>query len=426
MERESRVRTTALTALLLLLVGAHVVFAQGEGARRALLIGNTSYRAMAPLPSASTDARLMARMLDSLAFQTRVVENATLDQLDQAIVGFTGQIARGDTVVVYIAAYGVQVQGENYLLGVDFDPARQIEIDYAAYSLRRAVSDIESRGARLTAILLDAAYDEPALRRRYPQPGLAPMTPSHQGTLLGLSVAPNQSVPPAAGKVSLYARALIESLAAPGVEITEAFADVKRKVNLESGGRQVPVEMSTVVTEFSLNPKPEDELAWERIAGSNDPDALKDFVARYPRSPRAGEARSRLAAAVKPAPQPPPAPAPAANEPDDRTLAQQALRDYQRAFETRNVESLKAVWPSLGADEVERFEQFFRTARTIRLKLDPEGEPTTSGDTLTWVCKRMLEVSMDRGSVPVQQNRVTVRLKRDGPRMVIESMAVGR
>jgi uncharacterized caspase-like protein len=392
-----------------------VAAAAESGSRKALLIGNASYTHVRPLPAASNDARLFSKLLAGLQFDTHVVENLNLDALEQTLQKFALQIGPGDVSLVFYAGYGLQSGGENYLLGVEFDPAKPAEIDYTAYSMRRALNDLEARRASLNIMLFDAAYDDPALRKRYPQPGLAPLTPSSAGSFLGFSAAPGQTaVAPVSSPVSLYARALIESLPAPAVNLAQAFALVKRRVNESSGGLQVPAEMSTVVSDFRFNPKTDEQVAWERAAAGGAAE-LDAFVRLYPASSHAVEARARLADLDR-----------QSRMAGNRKLAEQALREYRQAFEQRDIERLKTVWPALTRQEISSFQDFFRIARTVTLKLDPVGEPELTEDSARWVWKRTIEATDERGRMPAQETEVTFRLKRSGERMVIDSIAVKR
>jgi uncharacterized caspase-like protein len=354
-------------------------------------------------------------MLGGIQFETRIAENLNLDALEQTIERFAASVAAGDAALLYYTGYGLQSGGENYLLGADFDPNGQAEIDYTAYSMRRALNVVEARGGALSILLFDAAYDDPALRKRYPQIGLASLTPGRPGGFVGFAAAPNQGIGTASGSpVSRYARALIESLPTPGMNLDQAFALVKRRVSEASGGLQVPAEMSTVVAEFRFNPKSDEQVAWERTS-SGGPAEWEAFLRSFPSSPHAAEARDRLAAQQK-----------QTQSTANRTLAEQAIREYQRAFEQRDLEALKVVWPSLSRQEMTSFQEFFRIARSIALVLEPAGEPELSAEAATWAWRRKVDATDERGKLPAQENEVVFKLKRAGARMVIDSITVKR
>ena len=413
MERETGVILRTLGAAAALLVTIIAPATAQTGIRRALLLGNSSYQKLKPLPASRAGVQALARTLAPLHFETQVVEDMNLDSLEQTIQKFATQLRAGDVALLFYGGYGLQVAGENYLLGVEFDPLKEQEIDYTAYSMRRAVSEIEGRGAWLNVLLFDAAHEDARLRQRYPQPGLGLMTPARPGTMIGFSAAANQSVVDA-GSPGAYVRALVETLPAPAMTLPQVFAQIKRKVSDATGGRQLPAEMSTVVAEFRFNPKTEDVLAWEK-ATAGGAAALEAFVRAFPNSPHAAEARERLALLDKERQV-------AAN----RRLAEEALREYEQAFESRDIERLKVVWPGLGRQETSSFQEFFRIARTINLTLEPVGEPTLTAERATWVCRRRVEATDERGKLPSQETEIAIRMKRAGERMVIESITVGK
>ena len=93
--------------------------------RVALVIGNASYTTK-PLPTAANDAALIAQTLQAAGFD--VIGARDLDEglLRQAFGDFTDRIAKaGPDVValVYFAGYGVQFEGENYLVPIGAEVA---------------------------------------------------------------------------------------------------------------------------------------------------------------------------------------------------------------------------------------------------------------------------------------------------------------
>ena len=58
-----------------------------------------------------------------------------------------------------------------------------------------------------------------------------------------------------------------------------------------------------------------------------------------------------------------------------RRMIADAVGRYRQAFEAKNIDALKAVWPGLGRDDQNSFQSFFRIARSIKLELTPVGDP---------------------------------------------------
>src|SRR5579872_4042180 len=87
--------------------------------RIALVIGNAAYQDV-PLANPVNDARGMAESLRRLDFDVVALENATLKQMQHAVVAFGEKLKEHGTVgLFYYAGHGMQVKGQNYLIPVD-------------------------------------------------------------------------------------------------------------------------------------------------------------------------------------------------------------------------------------------------------------------------------------------------------------------
>src|SRR5207237_10431120 len=99
-----------------------------------------------------------------------------------------------------------------------------------------------------------------------------------------------------------------------------------------------------------------------------------------------------------------------------------ALNRYRAAFEAKDSEALKIVWPTLGRSELTSFQNFFKIARTIKLQIQPLGEAdiTTTGATLR--ARRTMAATDERGALPQQDQTVRINLRRAGNAMGIDSI----
>src|SRR5262245_54357758 len=89
--------------------------------RVALVIGNAAYVNAAPLKNPVNDARAMAAALRAEGFTIIARENATLAQMQRAIIEFGAKLNEGSVGLVYYSGHGMQVAGKNYLIPVDAD-----------------------------------------------------------------------------------------------------------------------------------------------------------------------------------------------------------------------------------------------------------------------------------------------------------------
>jgi uncharacterized caspase-like protein len=103
------------------------------GPRVALVIGNSAYRNIPQLANPTNDAQLMATTLQSLGF-ILVGGGAQIDldkaAFDTAVQAFGGQIEGAEVALFYYAGHGLQVRGENYLVPVGANPAREADVDF--------------------------------------------------------------------------------------------------------------------------------------------------------------------------------------------------------------------------------------------------------------------------------------------------------
>ena len=89
--------------------------------RHALVIGNSAYTQTSPLRNPVNDAKSMTSSLQALGFTVTTLTDSNQRAMDQAIRKF-GKTLRnqGGVGLFYYAGHGMQVDGENFLLSVDF------------------------------------------------------------------------------------------------------------------------------------------------------------------------------------------------------------------------------------------------------------------------------------------------------------------
>ena len=101
-----------------------------------------------------------------------------------------------------------------------------------------------------------------------------------------------------------------------------------------------------------------------------------------------------------------------------------ALNRYRTAFESKDSESLKNIWPSLGRSELNAFQNFFKIARTIKLQIQPLGEAEITATGASVRARRTMAATDERGPLPQQDQTVRINLRRSGNSMVIESIDI--
>lgn len=240
-----------------------------EGRRLALVIGNDAYQG-APLVNGRNDARAMAAALRRLAFTVTVVEDATRVQLTSALLAFGQQVEVGDLALVFYAGHGVQVDGVNYLIPVDFTGRSGNEVRLNAVASEEVARSLQR--ARVGVLVLDACRDNPYSSQRSGARGLA--NQEAQGLLVAFATGAGQTAgdSPDAGN-GVFTSELLRVLGQPGIGLRETFFEVQRRVQVRTGGRQFPAVYSQLTADVVLVPGPRAALQADTPASPAPPRA---------------------------------------------------------------------------------------------------------------------------------------------------------
>jgi uncharacterized caspase-like protein len=323
-------RLRLLAALLLFLLTCPASAQQGQEAQRAqqaqekriaLVIGDGAYRD-AGLPTTANDAGLIAEQLQAAGFDVSGARDLDGDMLRQAFRDFVDkarQAGPDSVAMVYFAGYGLQLEGENYLVPVDaqIPTAADIPIQAVRVSdLTRALAELPMK-ARI--VVLDAARENPFAKEGPPlASGLALVAPD-PGLLVAFNAAPGTVAPPekAGDAYGAYAQALAEMIREGGVSLTDVFDSVRLRVSDATKGAVVPWDADRVEAKFiffertaeapppdaglsSLQDKPLKNMgadeAYQAAIERDTVSAYQEFLAAYPDSPEARRVRAILAA----------------------------------------------------------------------------------------------------------------------------------
>jgi tetratricopeptide (TPR) repeat protein len=238
-----------------------------EEIRTALVLGNGKYVHAGTLTNPPNDARLISKSLRDIGFE--VIDGFDLDKpsMKQIINNFLGTAAKAKTAVVFYAGHGMQVDGKNYLVPVDFDinavedaAAEMVDVDFILSGLDDQI--------RTNIIILDACRNNPLVdepktvsvagRSISIRSGLA--TPSGlgagatlgAGTLLAFATAPGQVALDGDGLNSPFSSALGRHISTPGVEVQQMLTRVRAEVVAATKSKQVPWSNSSLLGEVFL------------------------------------------------------------------------------------------------------------------------------------------------------------------------------
>jgi Caspase domain len=236
----------AVGAALLLGLAPDVALADK---RVALVVGNSKYQTVNPLPNPARDATAITRMFKDAGFENvdTLIDVGNLD-FKRGIRKFEDTAADADIAVIYYAGHGIEIGGTNYLIPVDARLASDRDAPDEAITLDRLVTSADS-AKKLRVVILDACRDNPftaTMRRdslaakRGISSGLTRVDPSTTDTLIAYAAKAGSTAEDGDGDHSPFTSALLRDLTVPGRDIRIAFGYVKDDVMKSTSGRQEP------------------------------------------------------------------------------------------------------------------------------------------------------------------------------------------
>ncbi len=215
--------------------------------RIALVIGNSNYVNVRPLPNPENDANAIAKLFSAAGFETvNASNNLNGTEMRRAFRDFAEKSRTADVAVVFFAGHGIEIDGTNYLLPVDTSLKRDLDVEDEAISLDRIVRMLEP-AKRLRLIILDACRDNPFIRtvRRTSETrsigrGLAKIEPPSSDTLIAFAAKAGSTASDGDGRHSPFTAALLKNLTTPGLDLRIALGRVRDDVLSSTGNAQEP------------------------------------------------------------------------------------------------------------------------------------------------------------------------------------------
>lgn len=226
-----------------------------EEKRYALVIGNASYKFVAPLKNAANDASDMAAELEKSNFEVIKVINGNYNQMRDAYRKFQEKLASGpkdQTVgLFYYAGHGLQNEGENYLVPVEANIQYEDDIPRMCFALQRVVvANMERSNSRMNIIILDACRNNPfPSAYRSGSSGLAEVKRA-KGSFIAFATAPGSVASDGDGRNGLYTQELLKAIRKPGRTIEQVFKEVRLNVMKLSEEKQFTWDQSNIIGDF--------------------------------------------------------------------------------------------------------------------------------------------------------------------------------
>ena len=227
--------------------------------RKALVIGNDSYKSVAKLLNAREDARTMASNLTSVGYQVTLKLDLSEKEMKAAMRTFASQVQGGDEVLFFFAGHGVQLGSTNYLLPTDIGGESEAQVRDESIQLQRILDDMSDRKAKFTLAMIDACRDNPfkSSGRAIGGRGLAPTTAA-TGQMVIFSAGTGQQALDKLNnadknKNGLFTRVFIQEMQKPSQSIDRVVKNVRNQVAelaKSVGHEQVPAIYDQVLGDF--------------------------------------------------------------------------------------------------------------------------------------------------------------------------------
>ncbi len=284
-----------------------LVTTQAQASNRvALLIGNSDYAVSdMALRNPVNDVTALAAALTELGFSVTEATNQNAETMHRALDQFGADAKGAEMAVFFYAGHGVQIGGENHLIGTDFNGSDLDALRSSSLTLDRVRDVISKAGPKVGILLLDACRNNPFSDSGLVAQGLVRMQ-GGAGLLIAYATDPGNVAYDGLGDNSVFTTGLLEHIATPDLDVRLMLGRVRQQVVLETGGRQIPWVEESVLDEHSLapglfqeeplDPTTADLAHWRRISSSSDSAVFEEYLRDYPDGLFADFARDRITA----------------------------------------------------------------------------------------------------------------------------------
>jgi tetratricopeptide (TPR) repeat protein len=269
--------------------------------RRALVMANAGYSGPNALKNPVHDAEDLKTALQRFHFAVTIATDLGLGSMRKSIDSFLKEIQTGDVVLFYFAGHGMQIDGENLLVPVDFHGAPENAAKAVCVRFDDVQSSFEKSPASLSILLMDACRDNPYRGTRSWARGLAPTEAGLASYVVYAASPGNFAEDNPAERNGLFMKYLLESIRQPP-PLSQLFRNVRESVYNASNRRQRPYLTDQVIGDFWFEEKP--QTAPLAPAAKQSQDLLEEATRLY-NAGNCHDAMERFDRAVKVDPQNP-------------------------------------------------------------------------------------------------------------------------
>jgi len=214
----------------------------GSGPRFALVIGNGSYVELGKLRNPANDAADMAQALGEMGFQVKLLTDADLSAMEDAVIQLGTQLAQSadSTGFFFYAGHGVQSGGVNYLIPADARIASETFLKTKALAAQSVLDTLQQSRNALNVVVLDACRDNPFSWSRSGSRGLSVVGGQPTGSIVAYATSAGSVALDGTGRNGVFTQELLKHLSTPELEIKDVFNRTGKAVGTVTSGKQVP------------------------------------------------------------------------------------------------------------------------------------------------------------------------------------------
>lgn len=250
--------------------------------RRALVIGNTQYKFLPPIPAARAGADAIATVLRDLHFEVMEKNDLTLDVLGKVIeTDWIPTLRAGEVCLVYYSGYGFQHERENYVVATDFDPNSKGDANELAYDIGRLQQLLDGKDLEVKILFLEASWQSDEITGWANAVGLAPQRSPSPGTMLVFDTLADRSITETSGNMGLFTAALVTAVQKEGSCLPGIAGEVAKQVSTATKRRQEPSPVGVAQFCF-IPPPPVEKETWPK-QGSRGENKDRQFYVYIPK-----------------------------------------------------------------------------------------------------------------------------------------------
>ncbi|GBU28664.1 hypothetical protein R84B8_02224 [Treponema sp. R8-4-B8] len=255
--------------VFLMIFSSTGIFAQQK---YALVIGNGGYTGsgMTKLANPVNDANDVAAALQGLGFTVDKVLDATLDQMESAIMRLKNRLSVSNDAYgfFFYAGHGVQSGGENYLIPVGANIPSENSLRDRAVSVQWALAELNEANNALNVVVLDACRDNPFAWKRSGTRGLSVVSNQPADSIIVFATSAGSTAADGVGRNGLFTTYLLNNLKTPGLAVDEVFKRTGADVARASNRTQIPAVYNQFFDTAYFGSKPQVAAATQPSAST--------------------------------------------------------------------------------------------------------------------------------------------------------------